>query len=165
MEKKYELVTPYTLDGKTMWRLRALRDIPQPDVKARDVHAGDLGGWVSGEQSLSQDGDCWVFDGARVHDNARVEGNARLGDNAEMTGNARISGNARVGGCTLVTGNAVVDGNAYLHDWAQVGGNAHITDNAHLHNAYVTGDVVVDGDADLGIGVRLGETPDENVVR
>lgn len=42
----------------------------------RDVKAGDKGGWIENEGNLSQGGDAWVCDNARVSGNARVSENA-----------------------------------------------------------------------------------------
>ncbi|ELG6179175.1 hypothetical protein RN722_004335, partial [Escherichia coli] len=54
---KYEILwdEAQQVDDVTLYRIRALRDIPLYDVKA-----GDCGGWVAGEHNLSQDDDAWV---------------------------------------------------------------------------------------------------------
>ena len=67
MSKKYELTneTKTLAGGTVLHRIRALRDIPRFGVKA-----GELGGFVEGENNLSQDGDAWVFDNAEVYGNA-----------------------------------------------------------------------------------------------
>jgi len=59
---KYEL-TDETIDrhGHTLYRIRALQDIPGHDVKT-----GDLGGFIESEANLNQEGDCWVRDNAQV---------------------------------------------------------------------------------------------------
>ena len=82
--KKYELTseTPdYT--GKTLYRIRALRDIPE-----HGVVAGDLGGWVESEANLSQDYNAWVSGDAHVYGNARVTDNARVSGSACVYDNA-----------------------------------------------------------------------------
>jgi hypothetical protein len=65
----------YGLAGKDaptgLYRIRALRDIPR-----HGVEPGDLGGFVESEKNLSQDGDAWVYGGARVFDGAQVCGGA-----------------------------------------------------------------------------------------
>ena len=70
---KYELFGEPNAQG--LRRIRALRDIPQWDVKA-----GDFGGWVEAERNLSQDCDAWVYRDARVSDNAQVSGSAQAAD-------------------------------------------------------------------------------------
>ncbi|MCX5614413.1 hypothetical protein [Bombella saccharophila] len=81
MSKKYEL-TDDTIehDGRTLYRIRALVDIP-----AIGVSAGDLGGYVESEKNLSHTGDCWV------HGNARVRGNAFVNDNGFVGSNMIVN--------------------------------------------------------------------------
>jgi hypothetical protein len=67
--KKYELVAS---DVEWLYRIKALRDVG-PSVKA-----GDIGGYVSGENNLSQDGAAWVACNARVFGNVRARGSREL---------------------------------------------------------------------------------------
>ena len=108
--KKYEL-TAETLEhtGKTLHRIRALRDIPE-----RGVAAGDLGGWVESEANLSQDGDSWVYGNAWVYGDAHVFGDALVYGNARVSDDARVSGHAWVSCDACVSGNARVSGDARL---------------------------------------------------
>ena len=79
--KKYEL-TDETItagNGQVLYRIRALVDIGE------DIKAGDLGGYIAGENNLSHEGNAWVFGSAKVYDNARGFGDARV------TGNAVVS--------------------------------------------------------------------------
>ena len=95
--KKYELTkeTKTLADGTVLHRIRALRDIPMYGVKY-----GDLGGFVEGENNLSQCCNAWVSDDAKVFGNAWVCGNAWVRGNALVYGDAKVSGDA------LVSGNA-----------------------------------------------------------
>ena len=104
--KKYELLQDQTIEwcGRTLYRIRALRDFGA-------VHAGDVGGYIECERNLSQDGNAWVYDDARVSGDARVYGNARVCDNACVRDNARVCGNACVCDNALVCGDACVYGN------------------------------------------------------
>lgn len=95
MEKKYELT------GKTMFfgqnnrllhRIRCVRDI---DHYAK---AGTLGGWVESEKNLSQEGNCWIYEDAKVMDNAVVSENAKIYGETEIGGNTQIYGDAMVDG-------------------------------------------------------------------
>ena len=81
--KKYELLQDRTIEwrGRTLYRICALRDFGS-------VHAGDVGGYIECEHNLSQDGDAWVCDDARVYGNAQVCGNAWVCDDARVYGNA-----------------------------------------------------------------------------
>ncbi|EDQ2394488.1 polymer-forming cytoskeletal protein, partial [Salmonella enterica subsp. enterica] len=93
--KKFELVTEMTKEifGKKLFRIRAL-------ISFGGVNKGDLGGWVEKEENLSQKGNAWV------HDNARVYGDARVYDNAQVYGDAQVYGNAQVYGDARVYDNA-----------------------------------------------------------
>ena len=106
--KKYEF-TGETKDfcGVELHRIRALKDFG-------DVAAGDLGGWIKGEENLSHDGRCWVYGTARVYGNAQVSGDAQVSDDARVYGNARVSDDAHVYGNSQVYGNAWVAGDAEI---------------------------------------------------
>lgn len=80
--KKYEL-TDETIEvyGTALHRIKALKDFG-------NVKKGELGGYVESERNLSQEGNCWVCDNARVYSNAKVFGNAEVCGNAEVFGNA-----------------------------------------------------------------------------
>ncbi len=72
-EIKYELTgDTLEIDGRTLHRIRALRDIGD------DVYAGDLGGYVEAERNLSQLGNAQVYGNAGVYGNAQVGGDARI---------------------------------------------------------------------------------------
>ena len=85
----------------TLHRIQALIDFS-------DVKAGDLGGWIENENNLSQSGNAWVYDDAKVFINAEVSGNAKVFDNAEVFGWAKIGGNAKVGGNAMVGGKTII---------------------------------------------------------
>ena len=82
--KKYKL-TDETKDflGITLHRIVCV-------TAFANVSAGDLGGWVESEKNLSQDGDAWVSDKARVSGNARVYGDARVSGDACVYGDALV---------------------------------------------------------------------------
>ena len=77
--KKYELLADDTIEfyGRTLHRIKACKDFG-------NVKSGELGGYIESENNLSQAGDCWVCDNARVCGNARVYDSARVCDNAEI---------------------------------------------------------------------------------
>ena len=118
--RKYELTNEKkTLaDGTVLHRIRALRDIPMFGVKA-----GECGGFVEGENNLSQDGDAWVSGNAKVYDNAKVYGNAWVYGDTWVYGKAKVYGDAKVSGDAWVSGNAEVSGNAWVCGNAEVYGN------------------------------------------
>ena len=130
--KKYELTDELIeVEGKKLYRIKALVDIPKHDVKI-----GELGGFVENEKNLSHEYNAWVTGNARVIDNAIVGGDAIVGGKAIVGGNARVIDNAIVGGNAWVTGDAWVSDNvrvtdkAIVTDNAIVGGNARVIDNA-----------------------------------
>ena len=52
--KKYELTTnTKVVFGRTLFQIKAL-------ISFGNVEAGDLGGWIEKEESLSQSGNAWV---------------------------------------------------------------------------------------------------------
>jgi len=81
---KYKL-TEETKDfyGTTLYRIEAVESFD-------NVKAGEKGGWIEKEDNLSQEGDCWVYDDARVCGNAWVYGDAQVCNDARVCGNARV---------------------------------------------------------------------------
>ena len=98
MDKKYELIPS---DKQGLYRIKALRDF-------NDVKKGDIGGYVESESNLSQLGDCWIYDNAKVYDNAVVVGNAQVCDNARIRGYAVVQHDAVVRGNADVSGDAII---------------------------------------------------------
>ncbi|WP_396583953.1 hypothetical protein [Bartonella grahamii] len=90
MEKKYELTDETTeVDGKTLHRIRALRDFG-------GIKADDLGGLIEHEGNLSHEGNCWIWYKACVFGDARVYGNALVFDEAKVSDNAHVYESAHV---------------------------------------------------------------------
>ena len=86
MNQKYEF-TGETMNhfGHTLHRIKALASFG-------DVKKGDIGGWIEAEKNLSESGDAWVSDDARVYGDAQVSGNARVYGHARVFGDALIYG-------------------------------------------------------------------------
>ncbi|QIG65228.1 hypothetical protein SJC15_4 [Bacteroides phage SJC15] len=107
MSCKYDIIDE---DGRK--RVRALRHFT---VQGRDVCPMELGGYVYDANTLSQDGNCWIFSGSleypgvRVMDEAIVDmGNNLPEDNARPK-NVIISGNSRImGAISFKTGVSAV---------------------------------------------------------
>ena len=67
MEKKYKLTEETIIvDGRTLHRIEALKGFA-------NVKKGDKGGFIEKGENLSQDGNCWVCDNARVYGNTRFD--------------------------------------------------------------------------------------------
>ena len=133
MDNKYELI-PSDIEG--LFRVKALKDF-------NNVKKGDIGGYIQSEINLSQLGDCWIYDNAKVYDNAIVCDNVQVWNNAQIYGyavvvdNAKVCDNAEIGGKARIEGNAVIQGNA------EVSGNARIWGNVD-----VSGDAIISSDKD-----------------
>lgn len=166
--KKFELTTKISFNGRTLYRIRALRNF-------RNVKKGDLGGYVEKESNLSQTGDAWIYDDAKVMDNAIVKENATLHHNAEVYDKAIVSGLASVNenvtlrDKTTVSDNAILYGNvilvdkakiygkARLYDYVLVSGNAQVFDNARCYGfAKIEDDTQVFNDAIIDNAVISG---------
>lgn len=109
--KKYEFTGEVkSIDEKMLHRIRAVRDIPEHNVKA-----GDLGGWLETEENLSHNGAAWVMNSAYVMGKARVMGKALVADSALVMDSAYVTGKARVTDSARVMGNArVMDASDYI---------------------------------------------------
>ena len=141
---KYEILwdEAQQVDDVTLYRIRALRDIP-----LRNVKAGDRGGWVAGEHNLNQEGDAWVAGDAVVLGYAVISGNALVASKAWVSGDAHVFDDAVVSGCSRVYGDAVVHGSARILHNAHVYGRAIVYGNAEVYStAHVYGRVEVCGD-------------------
>lgn len=108
MEKKYKL-TEETINvmDRTLYRIEALKDF-------NDVKKGDKGGFIEKEDNLSQNGNCWIYDDARVYGNALVRDNAEIYSDAIVSSYAIVFGNAKVGGIASIYGCARVCGDATI---------------------------------------------------
>ena len=87
--KKFELTSEFITNifGTKLFRIKAL-------IEFGNVKAGELGGFVEKEENLSQDGNAWVYDNARVYGDACVCGDARVYGDACVCGDARVCGDA-----------------------------------------------------------------------
>ena len=147
---KYEMLYDDKIEvaGRTLYKIRALRDF-------NDVKAGNLGGYIEGEENLSQDEDCWVYGNAQVYGDAHVYGNAWVYGNAQVYGDAHVYGNA------WVYGNAQVYGNAWVYGNAKVYGDAWVCGNAWVHgDAKVYGDALISKINDILCVANIGSRND-----
>lgn len=144
--KKYELIKS---DIKGLYRIRALKSFS-------DVQEGEVGGYVENESNLSQEGDCWIYENARVYGKAEICGTAKVYGNVEVYGNAEVYGYARVYGKARVYENATVYGKAEIYENAEVYGDTEIYREALVKDAEISkgkhvGDVSEDFDKILYI--------------
>lgn len=116
--KKYEFSKTEVkiIKGRTLHRIRALRDIALFGVKV-----GDLGGFIESEDNLSHEGFAWVEGGAAVYGNSMV---AR---------DTLISGQAIIYNSNL-WGRMLVDGNVEISNSEIKGKSLNISNRAILEN-------------------------------
>ena len=136
MEKKYEL-TDITINwhGRVLHRIKALRDIECGWI-FRDVSVGELGGFIEKEENLSHEGDCWIFQDAKVYDNAIVTGDAQVFQDAQVYDNAKIGGTSIISDNAQIHGNATIDFDIPKNIWcdgkSEIDGYAEIYGNASI---------------------------------
>ena len=87
MNKKYELLES---ESNGLCRIKALRDFS-------DVKCGDIGGYVQGEDNLSHDGDCWIYNNSKVYLLSKISDNVKVYGGAEVC-YATISGDVEIYG-------------------------------------------------------------------
>ncbi len=105
------------------------------------IRKGQKGGVVEGYHNLSQEGTCWVEDGAVVRGNAHISGDASIS-------NSLITGNARVGGRSMVWGSEVSENALIFNSFvsaSNVRGNAVVFDQQFLLESQVGGYAFVTG--------------------
>lgn len=151
MENKKYILTDITmyLGDKILHRIKAVK-------KFGNVRVGELGGWIGKEENLSHDGDCWVYDEAKVFDNARVFENAKISDGARVFYDAKVFEDAEVSGSASVFDNAKIHGNANIFGYAEIYGNADVDNNARIYgeatvfeNASIYGNAKICGKAQV----------------
>lgn len=136
-----------------LYRIQALRDIRSIGVKK-----GDIGGYVSNANILSQEGDCWIGSNAKVVGHVMVEGNAYITGNAIVycrfskssitikdkcfiTGNAEIvnfdkgTDSSDYGLYMMFEGNVTVNEYARVKNLTKASGYVRISNHAYVENA------------------------------
>lgn len=115
-----------TEEGRRLYRVKALRDIPKHNVKA-----GDYGGWVENPNNLSQWDGCWIKSTALVYgEETEIAGDALISDFACVCDGSKVSGIAKVSGHAMVR-------NSTLTDWAKVEDSAVVADSTLKDSARV----------------------------
>lgn len=172
--RKYKLVNPdgnvfvwsvWQETGSKVYRIKALVDIPEHNVKA-----GDLGGRVTSKFTLSQEGTCWIDFHAEVLGNVSVSEDAFIGGtarvicnaadcNIEISGKAKISGRSKVTLKTphgavglalssVITGNTKISDSASVNNVEFIDGDVDIYASATMYSVrQITGRVLIGGDA------------------
>ena len=126
-DKKYELLKndKIQVDGRTLYRIKAIRDIVDSDGNII-VNKGDLGGFVQGERNLSHYGTCWIYGDAMSYSGAMVLDDAILSDMAKIYGRAMVFTDGKICDEAEVSGLVRVFDGAEICDKAHVSGYHHI---------------------------------------
>jgi len=130
---KYKL-TKETIEhnGRTLHRIEAVSNFG-------DVKKGDKGGFIEKEENLSQKGNCWVYD------NAKVSGDAELFDTAWVCDDARVSGNVKVSDNAWVYGDIKIE-RGYFFGCKRKDEELTFVDLGDDHEAIAKGEVVLGED-------------------
>jgi len=114
------------------------------------IKKGDKGGWIAQESNLSEKGNCWIYNEAKVYGDAKVYDNAKVYGSSEVFDDARVFDNARVFSSAQVYGNAQVFDDARVFDYVRVFSNVQVFDDAQVYgNAQVFDDAQVFGNAEV----------------
>lgn len=150
---KYRMTEETTkiYNNTTLYRIEAVKDF---ETNCGMVHAGDKGGFIQEEKNLEQDGNCWIFDNAKVYFGGVVKDNACIKDNATVSHGAIVEKSAKMFNNSSAVNSKVTD-NAELRDRAIVICECVISDNvvigghAELEECTIGGSCKIGGDAEL----------------
>lgn len=106
-----------------------------------DVKAGDLGGYVSSQDNLSQEGNCWIYDDSMVLDNAFIDENALIFRNSIVRNNARISSNTNIIN-SQISDNVYIIGESQVFE-STIKNDVSITGSAIVINSLIADNVEI----------------------
>ena len=131
-----------------LYRIQALKTFTKPGGCNPVVHVGELGGYIESEDNLSQYGNCWLFDEARVKDDGKVL------DDAIVYGKCIVSRNSVVRGRSIIGGHCFVTNQSVIID-STLEGNVIVNGHSVIHSGvYLYGEIGVD-QSDIGNSVNL----------
>lgn len=130
-QQKYKLTDITTIyKGITLNRIQALKDFG-------DIKAGDLGGWVYSNMNLSQNGNCWIYDDAKVLYFSNVNDDAKILNNAICSESSCIAGNAVIGQNAIITGDTYIKdakvSDVMIDDYTEIVGDCEIKSNRDFY--------------------------------
>ena len=152
MEKKFELIKEDSIEveGRTLYRIRALKNVVKSYDGTYAVKKGTLGGYVQKEANLSHEGNCWVFDNAKVFDDTQVQNHAVITDESMVFGNSVIKDRAIICNQSKVYGFAIIQDDAIVMDRAEVFGHVVMEDFSSIgDDAKLYGSAKMDSNSDL----------------
>lgn len=129
-ENKYSLVEELDIDGHTMYRIQAERDIPEINVRK-----GQLGGCIERKSQLSQEGTCWLAASSMLFGNTEVTNSAYVGENCKLN-HVIMRNNTRV--VESIMRGVEMTGNASVH-FSTVIGDFTFGNDAEIRNCELSG--------------------------
>ena len=150
---KYRITeeTAKIYNNTTLYRIEAVKDF---ETIFGMIHAGDKGGFIQEEKNLEQDGNCWIFDDAKVYFGGVVKDDACIKDNATVRDGAIVEKSAKMFNNSSAINSTVTD-NATLKDRAIVMIESVISDNVviggltELEECTINGSCKISGDANM----------------
>ena len=155
-------------------RIESLKDFTL--INGKEIHKGDLGGWVENENNLSQEDLCWIYEECKMYENARRSGNSigygnsRQHGNSQQYGDSQQSGNSKQFGHSLQLGRSLQFGNSQQYGNSHQYGNSQQYENSQQFghsrqsgNSKQFGNSKADKDMCLS-GNSLFETKDDIVI-
>lgn len=135
--------------GVKLYRIQALKSF-------NDVEKGDLGGYIQNHKNLSHEGNCWVYDSAKIFGEALVEDNAEIHNQATIYGSALVADNAKIFDNASVFKLAKVFNDARICNSVKIYGHAIICDYANIYdNAEVFNGAMIYGNAVVADNARV----------
>ena len=140
-----------TINGATVYQIQSLKQFYTID--GNTVLYGQMGGFVSDPEILSQYDKSWIGNNACVV-HGKIKGNALVKDNAylfdtDVSDDVIVRGKAICRG-SMISGKATITGNADLKDVIATG-HAYVTDDAMVRGdnafSYLGGDTCICGNA------------------
>jgi hypothetical protein len=131
-------------NGEKLFRVRCVEPIPRYGITP-----GELGGWVSGTQNLTDR--AWVGNDGIIAGNAVAAGEALVEKNAVLDSYAKINGkvvmtdNAMARGWSAITDDAVMRDNAVSMGHSVIGGKSVIDGNQIIENKTIKDGVELHG--------------------
>jgi len=138
-------------DGVILWRIESVKDMAS-------CKKGTVGGWIEEDGNLSEFGDCWVGEDAKVWGGAMVTDNAYVGEEALVHGrvlaedNSYIDGHADVSGFVALQQFAAVGGAAKV-----IGGQVTLHDRVTITDGVLSGSLNLDGDFRLDRPITIND--------
>jgi hypothetical protein len=130
--KKYIIIPndSQLINGITVYRIKALRDIYPTRNDCHKIRKGSLGGYIQSEKNLDQLGECWIYNGSFVMHQAVVKDNAQVTEYSSISLGTVIEDNARVT-------------NSALHHNCRVSHSATVENSSLSNNIWLFDDVAI----------------------